>query len=102
MLEFNGRNQLTLWGPKGEINDYAKKEWGGLVRSYYKKRYKLLVEMALDCLHFHNIWNQSNYTNINFNSVELPWQTDTTTFPTKPEFDAVELVTTLFAKYVQS
>ena len=25
-------NQLTLWGPTGQINDYAKKEWGGLVR----------------------------------------------------------------------
>ena len=28
-VEFNARNQITLWGPNGEINDYARKEWGG-------------------------------------------------------------------------
>ena len=27
--EFNARNQLTLWGPDGNINDYARKAWGG-------------------------------------------------------------------------
>ena len=31
-LEFNARNQVTLWGPNGEINDYAAKSWGGLVK----------------------------------------------------------------------
>ena len=41
-LEFNARNQITLWGPHGEINDYAKKEWGGLVRDYYKARWVVL------------------------------------------------------------
>ena len=35
---YNARNILTLWGPTGQINDYAKKEWGGLVRDYYKQR----------------------------------------------------------------
>ena len=31
-LSFNARNQVTLWGPRGEINDYAAKNgWQGLV-----------------------------------------------------------------------
>ena len=25
IMEYNARNQLTLWGPDGEINDYARK-----------------------------------------------------------------------------
>ncbi|KAH1545996.1 hypothetical protein KXX57_004166 [Aspergillus fumigatus] len=38
--EYNARNQVTLWGPKGEINDYASKQWGGLVSSYYIPRWQ--------------------------------------------------------------
>lgn len=29
---FNALNQITLWGPEGEINDYAAKHWSGLVQ----------------------------------------------------------------------
>ena len=36
---FNARNQITLWGPNGEINDYAAKiGWAGLVKDYYLYR----------------------------------------------------------------
>ena len=40
-LEFNARNQITLWGPHGNINDYAARSWGGLVSSYYLKRWEM-------------------------------------------------------------
>ena len=33
LYEYNARNQITLWGPKGEIIDYATKQWNGLVRN---------------------------------------------------------------------
>lgn len=42
-LEFNARNQLTLWGPNGEINDYASKQWAGLVEEYYSERWSMFV-----------------------------------------------------------
>ncbi|KAK9259045.1 tim-barrel domain-containing protein [Lipomyces tetrasporus] len=29
--EFEARNQITLWGPTGQINNYASKQWGGLM-----------------------------------------------------------------------
>lgn len=28
-FEYNARNQITLWGPKGQIMDYANKQWSG-------------------------------------------------------------------------
>ena len=31
MYEYNARNQITLWGPNGEIDDYAAKNWAGLI-----------------------------------------------------------------------
>ncbi|OBZ68450.1 Alpha-N-acetylglucosaminidase [Grifola frondosa] len=42
-LEFNARNQITLWGPDGEINDYASKAWAGLIGSYYKSRWETFI-----------------------------------------------------------
>lgn len=42
--EYTARNQITLWGPDGEINDYASKEWAGLVGQYYRGRWEIFVE----------------------------------------------------------
>jgi alpha-N-acetylglucosaminidase len=44
LLERNARNQITLWGPTGEINDYASKQWGGLVGGYYMSRWETFVD----------------------------------------------------------
>ncbi|KAG1727774.1 glycoside hydrolase family 89 protein [Suillus paluster] len=43
-LEYNARNQITLWGPTGEINDYASKQWGGLVGGYYVPRWETFID----------------------------------------------------------
>lgn len=46
--EYNARNQITLWGPTGQINDYASKHWGGLVRSYYLPRWEMFFGHVLN------------------------------------------------------
>lgn len=43
LYEYDARNQVTLWGPKGEIGDYASKDWSGLIRYYYKPRWEIFV-----------------------------------------------------------
>ncbi|XP_065187181.1 alpha-N-acetylglucosaminidase-like [Sycon ciliatum] len=40
-FEANARYQITLWGPSGQINDYAEKHWAGLVGTYYYGRWNL-------------------------------------------------------------
>ena len=46
--EYNARNQITLWGPTGQINDYASKSWGGLVMSYYVPRWELFTNYLMN------------------------------------------------------
>lgn len=46
--EYNARNESTLWGPRGQINDYASKHWDGLVRSYYLPGWEMFVEYTLN------------------------------------------------------
>ena len=49
---FNLKNQLTLWGPRNGISDYAVKSWAGLWVDYYAPRWKLFVlKLADDLLH---------------------------------------------------
>lgn len=43
-LEYSARNQITLWGPDGEINDYASKSWAGMVGTYYLPRWEIFIE----------------------------------------------------------
>lgn len=47
-LEYNARNQITLWGPTGQINDYASKQWGGLVNGYYARRWEAFVQYLVE------------------------------------------------------
>ena len=47
---FSAKNQVTLWGPNGEINDYSAREWAGLVGDYYYGRWNLYFDMLFDCL----------------------------------------------------
>ncbi|KAI7163240.1 hypothetical protein KC349_g1553 [Hortaea werneckii] len=45
--KYNARNQITLWGPRGEISDYGSKQWGGLIGSYYLPRWEMFVDSVL-------------------------------------------------------
>lgn len=46
-FELNLLTQVTVWGPVGNpiIYDYAWKEWGGLVKTYYAKRWQSFFEL---------------------------------------------------------
>eukprot|EP00041_Stephanoeca_diplocostata_P038457 m.1517851 g.1517851 ORF g.1517851 m.1517851 type:complete len:1260 (-) comp25219_c0_seq4:160-3939(-) len=99
-LEFNARNIITLWGPTGQINDYAKKEWGGLVRDYYAPRYTEFISRATTMCAANVSWDQATYQDLVLNSVSLPFQTAQNVYPVVPETDAVATNKLLYAKYV--
>jgi alpha-N-acetylglucosaminidase len=44
---YNAKNQVTLWGPIGNINDYAQKPWQGLYKNYYHLRWKTANEFII-------------------------------------------------------
>jgi alpha-N-acetylglucosaminidase len=96
-LEFNARNQITLWCPTGQINDYAKKDWGGLVRNYYKKRWDLCIEQAKAQA---PDWDKRLYSRsvmpMQLNFSQAPFADH---YPVQPEGDAVDVALELFTKY---
>ena len=70
--EYDARNQITLWGPDGEISDYASKSWGGLLSGYYVPRWQIFVNYLLEVS-----IKSYNYTELSGRLLrfELGWQT---------------------------
>jgi alpha-N-acetylglucosaminidase len=83
-LEFNARNQITLWGPKGQINDYATKQWSGIVKDYFVPRWSLFFEQLGNSLASNSAFNQSQFQEDVFQQVEFPFNVDTKAYPTEP------------------
>lgn len=72
--EYSARNQLTLWGPTGQISDYASKSWAGLVSGYYLPRWQMFVEYCAS-----TPYARYNYTALSAQTLafEQAWQTQT-------------------------
>lgn len=53
-FDMNARTLLTSWGDisrnTSALYDYAWREWSGLIKEYYYKRWKMFYEKALHCL----------------------------------------------------
>jgi len=63
LFDYNARNQITLWGETGEINDYASKNWGGLAGGYYLPRWELFITTALNSLKAGTQMDMNTYYN---------------------------------------
>ncbi|KAJ6225797.1 hypothetical protein RDWZM_004342 [Blomia tropicalis] len=71
--EEQARNQVTIWGPKGNIIDYASKHWSGLVSHYYKPRWNLFFQEIVHSLENKTDFNQSKFNHLVFEQVEYPF-----------------------------
>ncbi len=109
LLEFNARNQvapssgcrrlmerplcarrvqITLWGPHGEITEYASKPFSGLVSDYYARRWTMFMEA---------LRQKGGFDAGSFNSrvreFEQRWQRERKTFPVRAKGDPWQIAT---------
>ncbi|KAK0154619.1 Alpha-N-acetylglucosaminidase [Merluccius polli] len=98
LYDMNARNQITLWGPSGEIVDYASKEWGGLVEDYYAQRWGLFITTLVECLDSGRPFNQDAFKQEVF-KIEQGFVYNGRKYPTKPSGDTYEIARRIFLKY---
>ncbi|XP_019748147.1 alpha-N-acetylglucosaminidase [Hippocampus comes] len=98
LYDMNARNQVTLWGPSGEIQDYASKEWGGLMEDYYAQRWGLFVQTLVECLDSGQPFKQDAFNQAVF-QVEKGFIYNGRKYPTKPQGDTYEITRRIFLKY---
>lgn len=98
-FEFNARNVLTLWGPNGEIADYASKQWNGLLADFYLPRWQLFFAAVREALETGSALDELQFRAALL-AQEKAWQKKTTpNFPAGPVGDTVAIVANLRARY---
>ncbi|XP_032890693.1 alpha-N-acetylglucosaminidase isoform X1 [Amblyraja radiata] len=98
LYEFNARNQITLWGPNGNLLDYANKQWGGLINDYYAPRWELFVSTLIICLDMKIPFNQAHFNQISY-KVEQNFTINKVKYPDKPLGNTIEIAKKMFLKY---
>ncbi|CAL9699636.1 unnamed protein product [Knipowitschia caucasica] len=98
LFDLNARNQLTLWGPGGEILDYASKEWGGLMEDYYGQRWALFINTLVECLNSGTPFKQDTFNQAAF-QVERGFVFNGHSYPSMPQGDTYEIAHRIFLKY---
>ncbi|XP_076212584.1 alpha-N-acetylglucosaminidase [Aptenodytes patagonicus] len=99
--ELNARNQVTLWGPGGNILDYANKQLGGLVLDYYGVRWSLFVSALVESLNSGSPFHQDQFNQAVF-QVERGFVYNKKRYPAVPAGDTLEISRKLFLKYYPS
>ncbi|XP_047117354.1 alpha-N-acetylglucosaminidase isoform X1 [Schistocerca piceifrons] len=99
LYEYNARNQITLWGPDGEITDYATKQWSGIVSHYYAPRWQFFIEAINDTLLNNVTFNITTFREDLFSQVEEPFTLDTSEFPDTPQGDSIALARQIHARW---
>ncbi|KAF9114702.1 hypothetical protein BGX27_010094 [Mortierella sp. AM989] len=80
-LESNARNIFTWWGPEGSgptgsLPDYASKQWGGLLNSYYLPRWQLFISQLEQAVATKQPWNKEDFLTKTL-AREAQWQAQT-------------------------
>jgi alpha-N-acetylglucosaminidase len=98
-FEQNAKNQITLWGPRGEILDYATKQWSGVVSNFFYPRWKMFLDYANNTLLNGETFDQSYINNQMFTELEQPFTVDQTEFPTEPTGDTIQIARNIHDKW---
>ena len=98
LFEFNARNLVTLWGPDGNINDYARKSWAGLYIDYYYPRWKLFIDEVVAA-----VKNETEFDNDKFKEAAMnfskSWQYQNNTYSSDPIGYSYVIAKELYDKY---
>lgn len=94
--EYNARMQITLWGPQGQIVDYANKQWAGVVQDFFLPRWKLFLTEMTKAMQQNKTINEEKVRNKIFKMVELPFCTNNKRYSTEPEGDSLKVAREVF------
>lgn len=97
-LEFNARNQVTMWGPRENIEDYASKEWSGLIMDYYSSRWGLFFEYVMKSAENSQPFDSDGYEAAR-GQFEREFSATIKSYPTTPAGDFMSMTEYLSSKY---
>uniref|UniRef100_A0A182PZM9 Alpha-N-acetylglucosaminidase n=1 Tax=Anopheles farauti TaxID=69004 RepID=A0A182PZM9_9DIPT len=100
--EYNARIQITLWGPQGQIVDYANKQWAGMVEDFFLARWRLFLGELDAALAANDTINDLKIRDKIFRTVELPFVTDSKRYATTASGeDPVQMARILYDRWTK-
>ena len=100
LYEFNARSLVSTWGSKYQANslhDYSNRQWSGLTKDLYKKRWQLWIDERIKEL------KGEKFEEIDWFEVEWEWANSNNIYPTQPtKLNMKEEANEILTKYVVS
>lgn len=95
LYEWNARVQITTWGNRvcandGGLRDYAHKEWNGLLKDFYYKRWAAYWQTLQDVL------DGKPMVELDYYAMEEPWTLAHNPYASQPEGDCVSVTKEVF------
>lgn len=95
LYEWNARVQITTWGNRvcandGGLRDYAHKEWNGLLKDFYYKRWAAHWQTLQDVL------DGKPMVELDYYAMEEPWTLAHNPYTSQPEGDCVSVAKEVF------
>ncbi|CAG9765501.1 unnamed protein product [Ceutorhynchus assimilis] len=98
LFEYNARNQITLWGPWGEIMNYAIKQWSGVVKDFLYPRWDEFVYALNFSLVYNVTFNQPLEQGLIFLLYEEPFTFARDIYPTEVRGDTIQIAKSILAR----
>ena len=95
LYEWNARVQITTWGNRvcandGGLRDYAHKEWNGLLKDFYYKRWAAYWQTLQEVL------DGKPMVELDYYAMEEPWTLAHNPYASQPEGDCVNVAKEVF------
>ena len=97
-LEWNARRVLTLWGETPVIDDYAHKEWSGMISDFYLPRWERALRQAKEDLRQGNAFDPEAFDR-EIRPWMRQWSDGQEAYPDRPHGDSIEVARRLWKKY---
>jgi len=98
-LEWNARRVLTMWGQGASLDDYARKEWSGMLSGYYLPRWELFLHERSASLDSNTPFDEKEFQS-RLRHWMADWSDQREVYPTQPQGDSIQVAKTLWTKYV--
>lgn len=97
--EENARNIITTWGTKAQsLNDYGNRNWAGLTKSYYRKRWEMFINDVISSTEKNKDFDEKAFLE-KVTQFELDWTRQTQFFRSIPQGDSYKIGRALALKY---
>lgn len=102
-FERNARNLITTWSDADMLlNDYASRQWNGLLGSLYRQRWEMFFSAVEACMDKGEEWDDAHYQSFSdaVTALERSWWAECPgTFSSVPVGESRKMARDLFLKY---